>query len=87
TDQFENHIRAITGMPLGDTSPCQPIAAMINIIGETGPVEKIDVMPNAFLHLYDKEERPNRKLGHINLVADSEEALFKAFKELADFLP
>ncbi|VAW45081.1 N5-carboxyaminoimidazole ribonucleotide synthase, partial [hydrothermal vent metagenome] len=42
TDQFENHIRAITGMPLGDTSPCQPIAAMINIIGETGPVEKID---------------------------------------------
>ncbi len=87
TDQFENHVRAITGMPLGDTALCQPLAAMINIIGETGPIDKVDAMPNAFLHLYDKEERPNRKLGHINLVADTEEALFKSFKALEDFLP
>ena len=87
TDQFENHVRAITGMPLGDTSACQPIAAMINIIGSTGPTEKVLEMPNAFLHLYDKEERPNRKLGHINLVADSEETLYESFKTLAEFLP
>ncbi len=87
TDQFENHVRAITGMPLGDTSVCQPLAAMINIIGKTGPVEKVQNMPNVFLHLYGKEERPNRKLGHINIVADSEEALFETFKALSDFLP
>lgn len=87
TDQFENHIRAITGMPLGPTTPRQAIAAMINIIGQTGAVEKVLKMPNAFLHLYDKAERPNRKLGHINLVAESEEDLFKQFKQLKDFLP
>jgi len=87
TDQFENHIRAITGMCLGQTTPRQPIAAMINIIGETGPIEKVLSLPNAFLHLYDKAERANRKLGHINLVAESEEQLFDQFEALKDFLP
>lgn len=87
TSQFENHIRAITGLPLGDTSPRQPVAAMINIIGETGPIDKVLSMPKAFLHLYDKEERAGRKLGHINILADTEEELFEVFKTLADFLP
>ncbi|MGC9385608.1 MAG: 5-(carboxyamino)imidazole ribonucleotide synthase [Hydrogenovibrio sp.] len=87
TSQFENHIRAITGLPLGDTSPRQPVAAMINIIGETGPVQEVLKMPNAFLHLYDKAERAGRKLGHINLVADSEDALYEQFKQLQAFLP
>lgn len=87
TDQFQNHVRAITGMPLGATTPRQPLAAMINIVGITGPVEKVLAMPNAFLHLYDKEERAGRKLGHINVIADTEEELFEAFKALADFLP
>ena len=87
TSQFENHVRAITGMPLGDTSPRQPIAAMINIIGETGPVEKVLSMPNAFLHLYDKEERAGRKLGHINVIAVDEDSLYKDIQNLSDFLP
>jgi len=87
TSQFENHVRAITGLPLGDTSPRQPIAAMINIIGETGPVEKALAMPNAFLHLYDKEERVGRKLGHINLLAVDEDSLYKDIQVLSDFLP
>ncbi|MCF6345887.1 MAG: 5-(carboxyamino)imidazole ribonucleotide synthase [Thiomicrorhabdus sp.] len=87
TDQFENHVRAISGMPLGDTTACQPIAAMINIIGQVGDTEKVLEMPNVFLHLYDKEERPNRKLGHINIVAETEEGLFDVFKKLASFLP
>ncbi len=87
TSQFENHIRAITGLPLGDTSPRQPVAAMINVIGETGPIDKVLSMPKAFLHLYDKEERAGRKLGHINILADTEEELFEVFKTLADFLP
>ncbi|KUJ75598.1 phosphoribosylaminoimidazole carboxylase [Thiomicrospira sp. XS5] len=87
TSQFENHVRAITGLPLGDTSPRQPVAAMINIIGETGPVDEVLKMPNAFLHLYDKAERAGRKLGHINLVADSEDALYEQIKQLSAFLP
>lgn len=87
TSQFENHVRAITGLPLGDTTPRQPLAAMVNIIGETGPVEKVLTMPKAHLHLYDKAERAGRKLGHINLLADTEEALFEQLKELAEFMP
>ncbi|WP_029408223.1 5-(carboxyamino)imidazole ribonucleotide synthase [Thiomicrorhabdus sp. Milos-T2] len=87
TSQFENHVRAITGMPLGDTSPRQPLAAMINIIGETGPVEKVLTMPNAFLHLYDKEERVGRKLGHINVLAVDEDSLYKDIQTLSGFLP
>jgi len=87
TSQFENHVRAITGLPLGDTSPRQPLAAMINIIGETGPVDKVLKMPNAFLHLYDKAERAGRKLGHINVLAVDEESLYKDIQALSDFLP
>jgi len=87
TSQFENHVRAITGMPLGDTSPRQPLAAMINIIGETGPVDKVLKMPNAFLHLYDKQERVGRKLGHINLLGVDEDSLYKDIQTLAEFLP
>jgi len=87
TDQFENHIRAITGLPLGSTQLRQPLAAMINIIGKTGSVEKVLQHPKAFLHLYDKEERPGRKLGHINIVADSEEELFESIQQFQVFLP
>ncbi len=87
TSQFENHVRAITGLPLGSTEPRQTIAAMINIIGETGPVDKVLTMSNAFLHLYDKAERKGRKLGHINLIAEDEDKLFEMFNQLTDFLP
>lgn len=87
TSQFENHVRAITGLPLGNTSPRQPLAAMINIIGATGPVTEVLQMPNAFLHLYDKAERKGRKLGHINLVCADEQGLFDDMKKLSAFLP
>lgn len=87
TCQFENHVRAITGMPLGDTTPRQPIAAMLNIIGETGPVEKVLEMPDAYLHLYDKSEREGRKLGHINIIAENQDELYEKIKQLNAFLP
>jgi len=87
TDQFENHIRAITGLPLGSPQPRQPFAAMINIIGQTGPVEKVLQHPKAFLHLYDKAERPGRKLGHINLIADTEAELQASLQQFQAFLP
>ena len=87
TSQFENHVRAITGLPLGSTAPKQPIAGMINIIGETGPVEKVLSNPKAHLHLYDKAEREGRKLGHITILAETQDELFAEIKSLNEFLP
>lgn len=87
TSQFENHIRAITGMPLGDTTPTHPFSAMINIIGEIGDNDIVLNMPNAHLHLYDKAERADRKLGHINITANSEQVLNNSIKQLQEFLP
>ena len=87
TSQFENHIRAISGMPLGDTTLTHNFSAMVNIIGKIGPVEIALNMANAHLHLYDKTERDNRKLGHINITADSLTALEKSIEQLKDFLP
>jgi len=87
TSQFENHVRAITGMPLGDTTPIHSFSAMVNIIGKSGPTEIALNMPNAHLHLYDKEERTGRKLGHINITANSQAELDTSIAKLVDFLP
>ncbi len=84
--QFENHVRAISGMPLGDTSPKQESAAMINIIGKTGDRDSVLSTPNAHLHLYGKEERLNRKLGHINLLGNSHAEVELAIKKLGAFI-
>ncbi len=87
TSQFENHVRAITGMPLGDTKPTQPYCAMINIIGKLGDTNEVLNMPNTHLHLYDKQQRNNRKLGHINISANSQNELDNSIKKLRHFLP
>lgn len=87
TSQFENHIRAITGLPLGSTQPVTPWCAMVNIIGETGPVAEVLRLRGAHLHLYDKAERPGRKLGHINVVARSQAERNKLLQVLRGFIP
>ncbi len=87
TSQFENHVRAITGMPLGDTTPIHNFSAMVNIIGKIGPTNIVLKMPNAHLHLYDKTERTDRKLGHINITASSQAELDESIEKLKDFLP
>lgn len=66
TSQFENHVRAVAGLPLGPTDILVP-TTMINLIGEIPPAEKILSIPGAHLHLYGKEPRPGRKVGHINV--------------------
>lgn len=66
TSQFENHLRAILGWPLGPTQ-MRGHAAMLNLIGELPSVSQILAIPNAHLHLYGKAARPGRKLGHITL--------------------
>ncbi|WP_044412483.1 5-(carboxyamino)imidazole ribonucleotide synthase [Thiomicrospira microaerophila] len=86
TSQFENHIRAITGLPLGATTPRQPYAAMINIIGEYGDLTPAFSMPNVHVHLYDKTERPARKIGHITVLAQSQAELDNTLQSLSQTL-
>jgi len=74
SSQFENHVRAVAGLPLGDTEAQHP-TCMINLIGHKGDIEQILKLPYAQVHLYDKEERPGRKLGHINVSAPNYEEL------------
>ena len=87
TSQFENHIRAITNTPLGETSIKNQFNAMINIIGEHGPIQKVLETKNAHLHLYDKKERKDRKLGHITITSSSLEQLNQSIDALKEFLP
>jgi 5-(carboxyamino)imidazole ribonucleotide synthase len=67
TSQFENHIRAICGLPLGATDKVAERVEMENLIGDDGDrFEQILSDPAASLHLYGKAEaRPGRKIGHV----------------------
>ncbi|MCS6774963.1 MAG: 5-(carboxyamino)imidazole ribonucleotide synthase [Chloroherpetonaceae bacterium] len=74
TSQFENHLRAICGLPLGVTAT-RGSAGMINLIGTTPAPEKVLEVPGAHLHLYGKQPRAGRKLGHITVVASDPRTL------------
>jgi 5-(carboxyamino)imidazole ribonucleotide synthase len=67
TSQFENHLRAILGLPLGSTTVRAP-SLMLNLIGAVPPAADVLAIPGAQLHLYGKEPRPGRKLGHVTLL-------------------
>ncbi|HEY6566077.1 MAG TPA: 5-(carboxyamino)imidazole ribonucleotide synthase [Actinomycetota bacterium] len=69
TSQFENHLRAVTGLPLGSTQAVG-VSAMVNLIGTMPDIAAIVAEPGAHLHDYGKEARPGRKLGHITVCAD-----------------
>jgi 5-(carboxyamino)imidazole ribonucleotide synthase len=71
TSQFENHIRAVLGLPLGSTEMRFPAAVTVNLLGERDGAAREDItralaVPGAHLHLYSKREvRRGRKMGHI----------------------
>jgi 5-(carboxyamino)imidazole ribonucleotide synthase len=69
TSQFENHLRAILGLPLGSTES-RP-SRCSNLIGSV-PTSETCSRPRRHLHLYGKEPRPGRKLGHVTLVEPTE---------------
>jgi 5-(carboxyamino)imidazole ribonucleotide synthase len=71
TSQFENHLRAVLGWPLGPTDS-RP-ALLRNLIGTTPPAEEILRIAGVHLHLYGKEPRAGRKLGHVTLVEPTPE--------------
>lgn len=81
TSQFENHLRAITGMPLGSTA-MSGHAAMLNAIGGHPEAAAVAQVSRATLHDYGKEARPGRKLGHITICADGPEAVADAVNVL-----
>ena len=85
TCQFENHLRAVCGMPLGSTALIRP-TAMVNILGEDTLDDAIMALPRCHVHWYGKEKRPGRKMGHINVCADSPAELTAAVNELAEYL-
>ena len=80
TSQFENHLRAVTGQPLGGTDLVVPAAAMANAIGIEGKGSGSGILPaDGAIHLYGKVTRPGRKLGHVTCIAaTAEEAVVRA---------
>jgi 5-(carboxyamino)imidazole ribonucleotide synthase len=74
TSQFENHLRAVADLPLGETTPTAPHAVMVNVIGGSDPdvagrlTHVLARDPGARVHLYGKGPRPGRKLGHVTVL-------------------
>jgi 5-(carboxyamino)imidazole ribonucleotide synthase len=90
TSQYEQHLRAILGLPLGDTSLILP-SAMVNLLGEpgyTGPAvyvgfEDVVKLPGVHVHLYGKQlTKPFRKMGHVTIV----DADVNALKQKTNFV-
>ncbi|MDR5859984.1 5-(carboxyamino)imidazole ribonucleotide synthase [Halomonas eurihalina] len=86
TSQFENHLRAIQGLPLGDTAARMP-SCMVNVIGQEGEAARLLEIEDAHLHRYDKSERPGRKLAHVNLLAPTHAELIEKVRRCAELLP
>jgi 5-(carboxyamino)imidazole ribonucleotide synthase len=84
--QFENHLRAVVGLPLGPTDQVRP-SVMVNLLGDLPDLTEVLELPGAHLHLYGKAPRPGRKLGHVNIVTESEEASMAGARRLLEMLP
>jgi len=81
TSQFANHLRAVTGRPLGSTRGLGN-SAMVNLIGQLPDLDEVLRIEGAHLHLYDKQPRPGRKLGHVTLVAEDSDHLEERLSRL-----
>ena len=77
TSQFEQHLRAILGWPLGNTELTAPGVATVNVVGPADGSDPRTRLPEALavegahIHIYDKEARPGRKLGHVTALGDN----------------
>ncbi|MGQ0530129.1 MAG: 5-(carboxyamino)imidazole ribonucleotide synthase [Panacagrimonas sp.] len=71
TSQFENHLRAIAGLPLGSTA-LRGFSIMYNFIGEAPASEHLAAVPGLHIHHYGKTPKPQRKVGHATLTAETE---------------
>lgn len=95
TSQFEQHLRAVLDYPLGDTRPIAPVTVMANVLGAAqapsmGMDERLHHLfgriPEAHVHLYGKDERPGRKIGHVNVLGDDVAAVRERAERAAHWL-
>ena len=95
TSQFENHLRAVLDLPLGAPDLLAPYAVMVNIVGQdvnglpplhTALRHVLARDPGLRVHLYGKEIRPRRKLGHVTIVGDDVQVLLERAHHAADYL-
>ncbi len=95
TSQFEQHLRAVLDYPLGDTRSLAPVTVMANVLGaENPPAMGMDErvhhlfgrIPDAHVHLYGKQERPGRKIGHVNVLGDDMQSVRERAERAAHWL-
>ncbi len=92
TSQFEQHLRAVLDLPLGETSLTAPSVVTVNVVGgnsEDGPESRLAAalaVPGAHVHLYGKQTRPGRKLGHVTVCGQDADATARAARAAASAL-
>ncbi|MEU9023250.1 5-(carboxyamino)imidazole ribonucleotide synthase [Actinomadura sp. NPDC048394] len=92
TSQFEQHLRAVLDLPLGSTEPTARYTVMANVLGGDDPdvySRYFHVMahdPGVKVHMYGKESRPGRKIGHVTVLGDDLADLRERARHAADYL-
>jgi len=84
-DQFENHVRAVAGFPLGSTQSRKNVA-LFNIIGQACNEMELMKIEGAYLHMYQKAEKTGRKIGHITLIEDDDKLFEHKFEQIERLL-
>ncbi len=92
TSQFENHLRAVLDLPLGPATAHRPWSVMVNVLG--GAVQDLPAQvptvltaePSAHVHLYGKDVKPGRKVGHVTVVGDELDDVLARARRAADLL-
>jgi 5-(carboxyamino)imidazole ribonucleotide synthase len=85
TSQFENHVRAVMGMPLGSTEALG-YSGMVNLVGSAEFSESLLEIPGAQIHLYGKASRPGRKVGHVSLQSPSASVRDLGLEKIAELV-
>ncbi len=91
TSQFENHLRAVLDLPLGSPAPVAPYAVMVNILGGDVPDlysayrHVLARDPGVKVHLYGKQVRPGRKVGHVTVLGEDLDDLLARGRHAADY--
>ncbi|MBB1481678.1 5-(carboxyamino)imidazole ribonucleotide synthase [Pseudoalteromonas sp. SG41-2] len=84
--QFENHMRAVAGLPLGSTQ-LQRVTAMVNVLGQAAIPQQVLSIAEVTSHWYGKTAKPGRKMGHINVSAANLHELGERLAQLSEYLP
>jgi 5-(carboxyamino)imidazole ribonucleotide synthase len=92
TSQFEQHLRAVLDLPLGSTAPSAPVTVMANLLGGDGGdvydryIHVMAADPGVKVHLYGKEPRLGRKIGHVTVSGDDAGELRERARRAASYL-